>query len=540
MITRSFIKKSALLATAIAGVLYVSSLRAAGTTYYIDFVNGVDTNNGTTKATPWKHAPGMLGCASACNAKVPGAGDQFILKGGVTWPNASLGWQWSWNGSGTTSSPGCAGSGCIYIGVDQTWFTGASWARPILNGGGAAVAAPPNGVANVILRLYASYVIVDNIEFTGVFWTGIPAFGTGANIQIAGGTPGVGTNLELKNLYIHGWSHGTVGAGTSENPCGIVGDTGIPNNNVNTIIHDSVIDGSDTDKASCSAIFGSPPIIQHNFLNFVSSGAIINGTVLVDGNTITNIPKSFDPNAHTNGVEINATRNVTISNNFMGHLGSGTLAIWCAPDATFACTIFNNVIFDTDTGNVLDLAAPGTNNGCANNGTYCLSGGSAVLYNNTVECGPDSGPNAVCAAGINSAMSAVTLENNHFITNATSPNNGVWSTNGPTPTLTTNILQNKATANTQGYTSAQASPFSPTTGGATITAGTNLTSLCSSIPGLCQDSSIGVTMNATNHTVVSPQRTPAARPSSGAWDVGAYRFSVGGTLSAPTNLRIVG
>jgi hypothetical protein len=34
---------------------------AFATTYYIDYVSGNDSNNGTSKATPWKHAPGMQG-----------------------------------------------------------------------------------------------------------------------------------------------------------------------------------------------------------------------------------------------------------------------------------------------------------------------------------------------------------------------------------------------------------------------------------------------------------------------------------------------
>src|SRR6202020_1307787 len=184
-----------------------------------------------------------------------------------------------------------------------------------------------------------------------------------------------------------------------------------------------------TDEASCSAIFGSPPYVENNLIQYVSSGLIVDGPVQITGNTILNVVASFDSSAHENCIEDNASNNVLIANNQMGHLGSGALGIWCAPNLSYTCSIFNNILFDTDTGNVLDIAAPVINNGCAHSGsTYCNSGGATVLYNNTIECGPNSNPNAVCVAGINAAASAVTIENNHFITNATTPNGGMWST----------------------------------------------------------------------------------------------------------------
>src|ERR1700678_937909 len=99
------------------------------TTCYIDYVNGADTNDGTTKTTggghgPWKHPPGMPGltpsgastgdgCASNCLSQVGAAGDSYILKGGVVWPYTTLPWQPSMSGSSTTSGTyGCVGTGC--------------------------------------------------------------------------------------------------------------------------------------------------------------------------------------------------------------------------------------------------------------------------------------------------------------------------------------------------------------------------------------------------------------------------------------------
>src|ERR1017187_5202747 len=109
---------------------------ASATTYYIA-ANGSDSNNGTAKTTPWLHAPGMGGCAGNCSSITPAAGDSFIFRGGDTWHfgnsalspyvSGSSGTWWKWTWSGTTGSP-------IYIGTDHTWYSGASYARPIING----------------------------------------------------------------------------------------------------------------------------------------------------------------------------------------------------------------------------------------------------------------------------------------------------------------------------------------------------------------------------------------------------------------------
>src|SRR5437660_9133415 len=108
---------------------------ASATTYYIA-ANGSDSNNGTSKNTPWLHAPGMKTCSSACASANPKPGDQFIFRGGDTWhfgastaPSTGGTWTWSWSGSSTGCNYPGATSACIYIGVDQTWFSGSSWVR---------------------------------------------------------------------------------------------------------------------------------------------------------------------------------------------------------------------------------------------------------------------------------------------------------------------------------------------------------------------------------------------------------------------------
>jgi len=512
-------------------VMLTGSLFA--TTYYIDYSSGSDGNNGTSKTTPWQRAPGMTGCASNCASANPKAGDSFILKGGVTWPNAALGWDWTWSGSSSTSTLGCAGPGCIYIGVDQSWYSGSAWSRPILNAGGTAV-HPTQAGANVIFRCYCNYVNVDNIEWTGLYWTGNPNYGDGTNFVLASGSPGKGVNVEIQHVYIHGWSHNTYASGTSEHTCGFLGDTGVPNNNVNSWLHDSVISGADTAKDSCTAMFGAPPYISNNVMEYVTSCMIVNGATAIHDNLCQYVRTSFDPTAHMNALENNASLDIFIYNNVFRHLGTGTLTIWSAPDQGYTSYIFNNVAYDTDINNILDLAAPVTNRGCAHGSTYCNQGGTEIVFNNSFECGPDSNPNAVCAANINAANTAVTLQNNHFITNAGS----YWSTNGVTPTLVNNLLQTKGTANGQGYTASQNYSFSPTQAfsqNATPGQGASVAALCAAtgIAACSQDATYAVAYNSSNHTVSWPGRTNTGRNNTP--DVGAYTFAAG--IQPPQNLQ---
>ena len=79
----------------------------SATTYYIA-ANGSDSNNGTSKNTPWLHAPGMTGCSGTCASTTPEPGDNFIFRGGDSWHYNSasgspvgLPWTWNWSGSPT-------------------------------------------------------------------------------------------------------------------------------------------------------------------------------------------------------------------------------------------------------------------------------------------------------------------------------------------------------------------------------------------------------------------------------------------------------
>ena len=131
-------------------------LRAA--TYYIDF-SGSDANNGTSKGTPWKRAPGMSGFSAAYTHT---AGDQFIFKGGVTWDNTIGPWVIPAINSGTISN-------IDYYGVDKTWYTGTSWTNPIFDGGSQNPVATSEKMGYI--QVYGSYVTLDGLQVQNI---GVP------------------------------------------------------------------------------------------------------------------------------------------------------------------------------------------------------------------------------------------------------------------------------------------------------------------------------------------------------------------------------
>lgn len=67
----------------IVAILFAhSAICLAGSTYYVDYVSGLDSNNGLVKSRPWKRVPGMDNQTTG-KALLPG--DTICLKGGVTW-----------------------------------------------------------------------------------------------------------------------------------------------------------------------------------------------------------------------------------------------------------------------------------------------------------------------------------------------------------------------------------------------------------------------------------------------------------------------
>ncbi len=97
---------------------------ASATTYYVSSGIGSDLrtphHRAQSKATPWKHAPYMHSFTGTYSHS---SGDRFVFRGGDTWVASDY---FVISNGGTSSAPD-------YYGVDQTWFAGGSWTRPIFD-----------------------------------------------------------------------------------------------------------------------------------------------------------------------------------------------------------------------------------------------------------------------------------------------------------------------------------------------------------------------------------------------------------------------
>ncbi len=539
-------------------------VKAAATTYYIDYASGSDSYNGTSKATPWKHAPGMQGFSASYTHQ---AGDVFIFKGGVTWGETN--WKMTVNGGGTNGDPD-------YYGVDKTWYTGSSWARPIFDAESASISG--NGI---MIQVEAGYVTFDNIEFRNLVSASSAATKyIGIDSQ---------SNILVENCYFHAWDQVYFNISTiSRNSSGVVTVTtagandfttgmnlvvsGVTDNSFNTSCGNhcgsptgsiTVMSGtqfiytsanmtaasssggivSDTDQGmgvvtcggTCTSNEVTNCLIENTSFSTVhNSGEVFQGINHIDHNTIHDVASvasgvnvfddnliydvsyptaDFDASYHTDGAY--QVYSGAIYNNVFYNYGANETALYPNPEGdNSTCTpntvsIYNNVYFP--------LAAPDTVNMVDINDSYYTGAGGCDtinIYNNTLVA--NGLVDAVRVIGRGSGIANLNVENNHFINSTGAVElcfNMSGCGNAATVTNTNNIWQSTATATAQGYTTSEVYAYSPVSGGATIGAGANLTEVCSgNLAALCNDTTFG------------NSRTTVSRPASSAWDAGAYQY----------------
>jgi hypothetical protein len=542
-----------LLRAAILIACFFSAGTALAGTYYIA-ANGSDSSSGTSKTSPWMHAPGMTGCLGNCASYTPVAGDQFIFRGGDTWHYSTgspvgLPWTWTWSGNSTNG---------IYIGVDPTWFSGASFARPILTMDNPLSSVLVSSCTFDDLDKFAvrlssvSYVTFDDFEFTGKCWSGNPNNNPDLNTSLHIGTA---THSIIKNNYFHGWSSAIGSIDTHRMIRGILS----PTPSFNEIAY-NVIDGGDSFHGTTSAanqcagsvngppcasgfaVYGDGYNFHHNILRNVSNGIISNSFFTMHDNLFENMWNSYvqDPLTHPNVIETGNTPLVGVPfyfyNNVVRHTRQN-VTMWFMLDQQMY--MFNNAMYDNFGGSIdcIELQ-PG----------YTSSTPVLLFYNNTLD-GSSVG-NAACQVSFNGGSppwhGTANFRNNHFIGFSPGQFSSVWTCqSGANCSATTDqgngVFQTEAVANGQGYTSAN--NYQPTPGGATIGAGGNLKSSCSTFSvdsALCSGTSLGVVEQAGQGGFVafSPAVPIIRRPSSGAWDAGAYQYSSGssGLPNPPSGL----
>jgi len=504
------------------------------TSCYFIAANGSDSNDGLSEASghPWAHAPGMPNCAGNCASLTPAAGTGFIFRGGDTWHfgNSSVtpyaGGRWSWNWNGNSSNP-------QYIGVDQSWFSGASWARPILHGDNplsaagnltpvASCAFQVPGGNNFVQLGTNAYVAFDNFEFTGMCQSdrGQPF---GVDYYIGSGN---NTSQWWLNLYFHGWSSTCSSASDCNANGNVIIFLGGPH------IWYNVIDGADS-YVYPSVVFNPGAgmyDVAYNVIRYATQ-MIGNDCHLFHDNLVEHWGGAIHPNVYeclpekpnsTGAFYNNVIRDICTDASFCYLV---PVQIWPNPPTTTTDYFFNNVVSQQINATGLQYFNIGQNN---------VDQGPLEIFNNTWEF-TYSGTNFSCSATGNSAP--FTGANNHYITDNSG---GPYASNCSSQVKNiTNNTMSHATATTDGYTSSQTYGYSPSSSSSpTVGAGTNESSFCSALSAAASsdatlndaataclyDTRYAVSYNSTNHTVSSPGRTVIAHATSGAWSVGAYEY----------------
>jgi hypothetical protein len=484
--------------------------------FYVS-TSGADTNAGTSEAAAFAHIPGQSGCASTCASTTPTAGEAFVLKGGDSW---TLSAKIAFAFSGTSSNT-------IGLGAyDSTWGSG----RAILTGGGTFPGATNPAEFLDLVTGTQNYIDVGFVEFTGLNWS------AALTNQVSYIAFGNASGIVIHDNYCHGWTHSAAIAENNNAACFAGSGTASTASN---LFYNNVCDGADTDEQSMMCIGGGGfgDVYQNYIANLEYA---LNGSIrLFHDNTLVNVGAVV----YTGGVShtgemisnIDATDTSILYNNVASLNGNGGVTFWQTPNLTKTAYAFNNVLINSGTG----VATPMLMCGEYFNASS-LGGGTCNWFNNTEECGPDSGPTNQCnkigtgQPGV--LIAGVTETNFHTIYNSGGGLNYVSpECASACPVTTANIVnQTLATANAQGYTLGETYSFSPQfLGNATVGVGANQASVCTAITALnaaagaaCgKDTTYGVTYNATPHTVSYPARVAVARPVVGAWDVGAYQVT---------------
>jgi len=564
-----------------------ATLSSLGVTscYYVS-ANGSDSNNGISESSPWLHAPQMPNCSANCatvqNGTLP-AGTGLILRGGDTWhfgnsgDSPYTGGTWNFNVSpypmGKSTNP-------IYIGVDQTWYSGGSWVRPIFtadnplcNGNtlGAnclsgtdtfnqtyyyvnSCAYQASGGNNIIDVSGLAYYIIDNFEMTGLCMSDVGqpggrdtyiSYHSVCNQSCSGSNP----PLIITNNYIHGGSHLKYAAMNGSAGCN--GSTvcfdlwafqgGIINVSVGETIQNNVVDFADSDPVGEGLCFGGFYNVAYNVFRYTTQCLPNPLHTFHD-----NLYEYFFENGHSNVMEnIGESTGVNaVYNNVFRHIEAnlktnGGIFLWLAPPTSGTTDyIFNNVAYDVGNLEYANIGGTAGNN----------AKGNYTFFNNTWQSNVPQ-PILRCAGYTNGA---VTDTNNHYIDDQNYLGGPCSTLTTTTPLAQTNAqADSNVSAHFDQYSASEPLGYSPVVStNSTVVAGTNgYSSMCGALgtAGLaaaqtaCGSSVTYACSYAGNGAApVCPAGTLNARPPSGVWDVGAYEFnSQNPPPNPPTGLTAV-
>lgn len=348
-------------------LLSIASI-AHSATYYIDYTAADNSANGTTKSTPWKRCPGMVGFTGSYSHS---AGDVFVFKGGVTWPASVL--------PLTIGYSGMAGNTDAYT-VDQTWYSGASYSYPVFDGQQSLGRS-----ACIIFATGKSYLLINGLKVQNI---GSSVDGSGTAVQIFNGS-----YIEVSHCWLQ--------------PVGIQAFC------------------FDNDAGTANAIYFHDNHIAKagRFVIYGRIGAVTND-VRVFNNVMEGPGNMFLGSYHEDGLMIGCpvrgstsatvTNILFYNNNFIGDWSQGATALYYSNGWTNHTRIFNNVFAFEHTSPVQNVFSPAFID-MGNNDA------DIVIYNNTfandnVHGFNGQGLGATNAVGIYTptAKTTVVIKNNIF------------------------------------------------------------------------------------------------------------------------------
>ena len=517
----------------------LAALLAAGsafaTTYYVA-ANGSDSNNGTSKSTPWAHLPGMPTATGTVGSYSAVPGDTFILRGCDVW----------FNSPGTSNFPLVLNSGGssgnpVTITVDQTWYNTANcpsaWNRPVFDGHTSSTSSTPTqiggtlsgcvpGYGNDFVVINASYITMNWIEMRNLYYANDAensCYGGNAWFQINSAD-----YITVTNGYEHAWSMGTYSANTVNDTDELVFINDTPAC-PHCLLTYNVSNNCATTSGSGTQPGGALSFTNVKYSVFKCMSNAYKPTLAGEFgyNEITLNGESPDPTVHANCIES------------VGANGNGGVYY-----------IHDNRIHDNYDCEELQVGNGGETDYVWNNIFYNQTSSShgpevpqaetpvaMYFWNNIVV---DWG-GCISDAGHGYSWSGAFYSQNNLCIDSSGSNASGSPTASPT-TISNNIGLTDTQATGDGYTNSQGFVYSPTSSSSpTVGTGANLTSLWPA--GFSpQDSSIICTQQTVNTVVrVVCTGTPHARPANGPWDVGAYQFSsvVQPPLAPPTNMKVV-
>ena len=361
-------------------------------------------------------------------------------------------------------------------------------------------------------------VVIDNIELKGFATVNGRMIGCYNNCD----------NFTFKNNYFHAWHF------TTDNQCEVF-QLGSPT--TGGLITQNVIDGSDRvgtsgSQGTCGGIFTTlPAVFSNNVIHDIPNAIVgysnAGNTAVISGNLIYNSLESAGGANHANTIETLGGGTYYIHDNVIRddlQNGGEVMMIGNSGETDY---IWNNAFYNLGSGQPPNF--PQTNNQGAIPGIH--------FWNNTIVALTQ--PCFFFSGQGGATFGTIDIQNNHCI-GPSLYGAGATVTNLVT---TPNLLQSSSQANANSsphfdqYTSSETFGYSPTAStNSTVGAGSNLTSRCTgNNAGLCSDAVYACSQQTISGViqVVCPARTANTRPSSGAWDAGAYAYASGDPPPVP-------